>query len=198
MIDQTSLMTIALILSIALISILAFSNRNLYEQCKHYPYLENTQHSYYRWFTCGFLHADWFHLFLNLFVLWQFGLAIEHIYKAQFGFFAGGVLFLLVYFAILVLSNIPTYFKHKNNPHYASIGASGAISGILFIYILYFPFRLLYFFGIVPLPGIAMAVLYLLYSRWASKNAADHIDHDAHYYGAIIGLALGLFIKYIL
>jgi membrane associated rhomboid family serine protease len=196
--DQISLMTISLIISIALISIMAFSNRHLYEQCKHYPYIENREHSYYRWFTCGFLHADWFHLFLNLFVLWQFGFAIEGIYKVQFGFIIGGILFLVVYFLILVLSNVPTYFKHKYNPTYASIGASGAISGILFIYVLYYPTRLLYLFGMIPLPGFAMAILYLIYSRWASRNAQDHIDHDAHYYGAVIGLVIGIIIKYLL
>lgn len=195
--EQLPLMCISLIISIALISIMAFNNRSLYEQCKHYPYIEKLQGSYYRWFTCGFLHADWMHLLLNLFVLWQFGFAIESIYKAQFGFLIGGVIFLIVYILILVFSSAPTYFKHKNNPSYASIGASGAISGILFIYILYYPFRLLYLFGIIPLPGIAMAILYLVYSRWASKNAADHIDHDAHYYGAVIGLGLGLIIKYL-
>jgi membrane associated rhomboid family serine protease len=195
--EQIPLMCLSLIISIALISIMAFNNRNLFEQCKHYPYLEKRQGSYYRWFTCGFLHGDWMHLLLNLFVLWQFGFAIESIYKANFGFLTGGLIFLVVYILILVLSNIPTYYKHKNNPSYASIGASGAISGILFIYVLYYPFRLLYLFGIVPLPGVAMAILYLVYSRWASKNSADHIDHDAHYYGAVIGLGLGLIVKYL-
>ncbi len=194
--EQLPLMTISLILAISLISISGFSNRNLFELLKHYPYEEKLKSSYYRWFTCGFLHGDWFHLFLNLFVLWQFGSAIEFIYKAKFGFLMGGILYLLIYSLVLVFSCYPTYNKNKFNPGYSSIGASGAISGILFIYILYYPFRLLYLFGMIPLPGIAMAVLYLIYSHWASKNSLDNIDHEAHYYGALIGLFLGLVVKF--
>jgi membrane associated rhomboid family serine protease len=196
--EQMPLMTISLILSISLISFAAFNNAQLFDKLKHYPFLEKLQKSYYRWFTNGFLHGDWFHLLLNLFVLWQFGSAIELLYKAKFGFLLGGIIFLLTYGLILVLSCIPTYLKHKDNPSYASVGASGAISGILFIYILYYPFRLLFLFGLIPLPGIAMAILYLIYSHWASKNSQDNIDHDAHYYGAIIGLSLGILIKYLL
>jgi membrane associated rhomboid family serine protease len=178
--EQMPLMTISLILSISLISFAAFNNAQLFDKLKHYPFLEKLQKSYYRWFTNGFLHGDWFHLLLNLFVLWQFGSAIELLYKAKFGFLLGGIIFLLTYGLILVLSCIPTYLKHKDNP------------------ILYYPFRLLFLFGLIPLPGIAMAILYLIYSHWASKNSQDNIDHDAHYYGAIIGLSLGILIKYLL
>ncbi|MBK8484138.1 MAG: rhomboid family intramembrane serine protease [Saprospiraceae bacterium] len=75
------LMTYSLLISISLISIIGFNNTALFDQCKHYPYLENKQKSFYRWFTCGFLHANWLHLFFNAFVLWQFGSVIEKIYK---------------------------------------------------------------------------------------------------------------------
>ncbi|MBK8484137.1 MAG: rhomboid family intramembrane serine protease [Saprospiraceae bacterium] len=110
----------------------------------------------------------------------------------------GGILFIVIYVLILILSCIPTYIKFKNNPQYASIGASGAISGILFIYILYFPFNLLYLFGMIPVPAIVFGFLYLYYSWWASRNTNDHIDHDAHYYGAVMGLLFGVIIKYLL
>lgn len=196
--EPMSLMTISLILSIGVISIWAFSNPGLIDQGKHYPYVEHRQRSYHRWFTCGFLHANWLHLFLNVFVLWQFGTVVERMYQLKFGQFYGSLAFLIVYLLILLGSNYPTYIKHKNNPSYASIGASGAISGVLFIYILYFPTRLLFLFGLVPLPGIVFGLLYLYYSWWASKNTSDIIDHDAHYYGAVLGVVFGLLVKYVL
>ncbi|MBK9728585.1 MAG: rhomboid family intramembrane serine protease [Saprospiraceae bacterium] len=192
------LMTYSLLISISLISIIGFNNTALFDQCKHYPYLENKQKSFYRWFTCGFLHANWLHLFFNAFVLWQFGSVIEKIYKEMYGMMLGGILFIVIYVLILILSCIPTYIKFKNNPQYSSIGASGAISGILFIYILYFPFNLLYLFGMIPVPAIVFGFLYLYYSWWASRNTNDHIDHDAHYYGAVMGLLFGVIIKYLL
>ncbi|MBK6861149.1 MAG: rhomboid family intramembrane serine protease [Saprospiraceae bacterium] len=192
------LMTYGLILSILVISSIGFSKSNIIQDYSHFPYLEKRNRQFYRWLSCGFLHANWLHLGLNLFVLYQFGSTIEHVYKAQFGFYVGGFLFILIYFIILIAGCIPTYFHHLNNTRYSSIGASGAISGILFIYVLYYPFQLLYLFGMVPIPAILFAPLYLIYSWWASKNPNDHIDHYAHFYGSIIGLFLGLLVKYIL
>ncbi|MBL7820386.1 MAG: rhomboid family intramembrane serine protease [Saprospiraceae bacterium] len=190
------LMTYGLMLSILIISMIGFSKSHLILEYSHYPYREKRQGQFYRWLSCGFFHANWLHLALNLFVLYQFGSTIEFIYKSQFGFYFGGLLFLSVYLIILVIGCIPTYFHYSNNVNYSSIGASGAISGILFIYVLYYPFQLLYIFGMVPIPAILFAPLYLIYSWWASKNPNDHIDHFAHFYGSVIGLLLGLIIKY--
>jgi membrane associated rhomboid family serine protease len=135
---------------------------------------------------------------MNLFVLMQFGIVVENICKEKAGIGPGSLIYLIAYLFILIASNIPTFLKNKENPYYASIGASGAISGILFIYIVFNPFRLLLLFGMFPLPGIAMGLLYLFYSRWASTHGKDHIDHDAHYYGALLGIIAGVLIKYLI
>ena len=198
MIDSSNTMTFALICAKALIFILCQVNRDLYDKLKHFPYVEHKDGSYYRWFTSGFVHANFLHLFMNLFVLYQFGTTVEHIYKMKYGFVAGGLIYLLIYVFILVLSGLPTFLKFRQNYTYSSIGASGAVSGILFIYILYYPFALLYFLGLLPIPALLFGMIYLGYSKWASGNTTDHIDHDAHYYGALFGIAFGLCVKYLL
>ncbi|MBK7231547.1 MAG: rhomboid family intramembrane serine protease [Saprospiraceae bacterium] len=182
--------TYGLLILILLVSFAAFNNYSVIERFRHYPYQENKDQSFYRWLTCGFVHGNYLHLFLNAFVLYQFGLTIESLYINQFGPGLGMLVYVSVYLVILVLSCAPTFFKHRHNPAYASIGASGAISGILFIYIYHFPFNMLYFYGIIPLPALLMGVLYLAYSWWAVKNTNDGIDHDAHYYGAVLGLLI--------
>lgn len=198
MINESNLMTISLLIALVVLFLITNSNRVLFDSYKHFPYAEKRNGSYYRWISSGFLHANYVHLFLNMFVLYQFGSTIESIYKSKLGFISGGMLYLFVYLLILLLSSIPTFIKFKDNPHYASIGASGVISGILFIYILYFPLNLLYLLGIIPIPAVLFGILYLLYSKWAASSSLDNIDHDAHYYGAVIGLVLGLMIKVLL
>jgi membrane associated rhomboid family serine protease len=127
--------TIFLLCTIGVISISGFNNYSVIEYMRHYPYQEHRDKSYYRWLSCGFVHGSYIHLILNAFVLWQFGFVIEKMYIAKFGSVPGMSLYLSAYLLILVLSCVPTYIKHKNNSSYASIGASGAISGILFIII---------------------------------------------------------------
>ncbi len=194
MTDSMSYVTWGLLILMAGISISAFSRYSLIEAMRHYPYQESRDHSFYRWMSCGFVHGNYLHLILNAFVLYQFGSVIEHMYVARFRSVPGSSLFLTVYLLILILSCLPTYFRHRNNPSYASIGASGAISGILFIYIYHFPLNTLYFYGVIPLPAILMGVLYLVYSWWAARNTHDGIDHEAHYYGAVLGLVSGIII----
>ncbi|MBK9272119.1 MAG: rhomboid family intramembrane serine protease [Saprospiraceae bacterium] len=196
MTEPIFLVTYLLLILMVLISVLAFNNHLWIEKLRHYPWQEARDHSWYRWIGCGFVHGNYLHLFLNAFVLYQFGLAVENLYAEQFGQGAGNLIFLLVYLAILALSCLPTYLKFKNNPSYASIGASGAISGILFIYIYHFPLNLLYFYGIIPIPALLMGVLYLIYSWWAARNTSDGIDHEAHYYGALLGLLAALVLDF--
>jgi len=186
--------TIILLCTIGVISISGFNNYSVIEYMRHYPYQEHRDKSYYRWLSCGFVHGSYIHLILNAFVLWQFGFVIEKMYIAKFGSVPGMSLYLSAYLLILVLSCVPTYIKHKNNSSYASIGASGAISGILFIYIYHFPNAILSLYGIIPLPAFAMGILYLVYSWWAAKQSRDGIDHDAHYYGAVMGLVIAVLI----
>lgn len=191
MIDQDHIISVSILAVIIICSLLGFSNYQTIEQCRHYPYEESRNKSFYRWITCGFVHGNLMHLLLNAFVLWQFGFVVESIFVNKYGDALGKLIYLLVYLAILALTCAPSYFKHKNNPSYASIGASGAISGLLFIYIYFFPFNTLIVY-FIPMPALLMGVLYLGYSYWAARNTNDGVDHDAHFYGAVLGLIFAL------
>lgn len=180
--------TILICILTFLISYRAFTDRTLFEQLKHYPVAEYQNKEYYRFITSGFVHGSWFHLLVNLFVLWQFGGIVEHYYKSIFGQVMGGVYFTILYVLTLIVADLPSYFKHKNNPGYGAIGASGAVSGVVFIYVLFAPWQLLWLYGVLPIPAIIGAVAYVIWSSWASKNRNDNIGHDAHLYGALFGV----------
>ena len=172
-----------------LVSIQAFNNPAFFEKYKHSPYRVYHYKEYYRLVTSGFLHGSWVHLLVNLFVFWQFGDFVEnYIFYAVFGNTVGAVLYALLVLLAIVAGNIPSTLKYKNNPNYGSIGLSGAVSAILFSYVLVNPWSKIYLYAIIPIYTIVAAVLYLIYSQWASKNSRDNIDHSAHFYGAIFGL----------
>jgi len=145
---------------------------------------------WYRMISSGFLHADWMHFGVNMFVLYQFGTSVEEIYLEKYGDAIGRGVYLLLYLIIIILADIPSFLKHKNNKYYGAIGASGAVSGIFFIAILNDPWETLYLYLAIPVPAIILGVLYLAYSSWASKKANDNIGHDAHFYGALAGMVL--------
>lgn len=121
-------------------------------------------------------------MFLNMFVLYEFGKYVESFVVSQFdNLMIGRVMFIVIYLFIIVAADIPTFLKHKTNPYFASIGASGAVAGILFMYIMLNPWAMLGLFAIIPVPAILFGGLYLWYSSWASKNSHDLVDHDAHF-----------------
>lgn len=180
--------TLIIIIVTGLISYKAFNDQNTFHTLKHYPVAEYQNKEWYRMLSSGFVHGSWLHLLINLYVLYIFGTQVESIYLGLFGELKGRLLYLVMYLLTIVIADLPTYFKHKNNPHYAAIGASGAVSGVAFNFILFYPWSTLYFYGIVPFPAIIGGVAYLAYSSWASKKSRDNIDHSAHFYGAIFGV----------
>ncbi|MBC7885066.1 MAG: rhomboid family intramembrane serine protease [Saprospiraceae bacterium] len=184
--------TIILLLVTCAVSILCFNNVNLFDRLKHYPYQEHQNGEYYRWLTSGFVHGDYMHLIINMFVFHSFGTAVEQHFIGQFGDVGGKILFLGTYLLVIVLADIPTYFKQQENRYYTAVGASGGVSGILFIYILMYPWNMLGLYAIIPVPAIIFGVLYLWYESWAAKNQNDHIGHDAHFYGAIAGIMIAI------
>ncbi|TVQ51215.1 MAG: rhomboid family intramembrane serine protease [Saprospirales bacterium] len=186
--------TIIIVIITFLISYRAFNKTELIDQYRHYPYRELKGETY-RLLTGGFLHGSWLHLLINLFVLWQFGEIVEAYYRHWFGDFLGGFLFILMYLSCIMVANFFTFTKHRNNPHFSSIGASGAVSGVVFIYILIGPWQMLYLYALIPIPGILAGLLFLWYSNWAGKKGGDLIDHDAHYYGALYGVLFTLLLK---
>ena len=187
--------TLALCIVTFLISFQGFNNYNIVDKLRHYPVAEHKNKEYYRFLSSGFVHGGWLHLIINLFVLYQFGPIVEEIYSQLFGPLWGPTIFLLVYLSTIVAADLPTFFKHKNNPGYSAIGASGAVSGIVFIYILFFPWAQLALYGIIPFRAIFGGIAYLIYSSWASKNQNDRIDHSAHFYGAVYGMVVTIILE---
>jgi membrane associated rhomboid family serine protease len=192
-------MTYILIAFTALISIIAFNNQDWFLKLQFSPYQVYHRKQLYRLFTHGFLHANWTHLIVNMLVLFFFGPYVENFLKMilgpdmQQGY---KLVYLLFYIVAIIVSSLVTLFKHKNNAWYNAVGASGAVSAVLFFFIFFKPWELIYFYGILPVPGIIMGVLYLVYSQYMSKREADNINHDAHLSGAIFGFFFPLLVDY--
>jgi len=162
-------------------SLYAFYDHSLYGKFMLHPYTVSKGRNIYTIITSGLIHADWMHLFFNMFTFYAFAFKLESM--------MGSWRFGLMYFVAMVLSDLPTIFKHKDTFNYNSLGASGAISAVVFSFILYNPLTGLYLMFIpIPIPAIIFGVLYLFYCAYASRNARDHINHDAHLFGALTGL----------
>ena len=162
-------------------SLYAFYDNSVYGKFMLHPHSVSKGNSIYTLITSGLIHADWMHLFFNMFTFYAFAFTLERLMGSwQFG---------LLYFLGLILSDIPTVFKHKDNFHYNSLGASGAVSAVLFSYILYNPMSKIYIMFIpIGIPAVVFGFLYLIYCAYASRNSRDHINHDAHFFGALTGL----------
>jgi len=162
-------------------SLYAFYDQSLYGKFMLHPYSVAKGHKVYTVITSGLIHADWMHLFFNMFTFFAFAFTLEQLMGHwQFG---------LMYFLALILSDLPTIFKHKNDFHYNSLGASGAISAVLFSYILFNPLtKIGIIFIPIGIPAVIFGFLYLIYCAYASKNSRDNINHDAHFFGALAGL----------
>lgn len=187
-------MSITLIIIIATVaaSFYAWNDANIMYKWMLEPYTMKRKNEYQRFITSGFIHADYLHLGLNMFSLFSFGEVAESIFEQVLGP-NGKYAFLAFYLIALVASDLPVFFKHKDNYNYRALGASGAVSSVIFLVILFFPTSevRLYF---VPMPAFIMGVLYIGYSYWMSKNQYDNISHEAHLYGALFGLATGILI----
>ncbi|MEE9437968.1 MAG: rhomboid family intramembrane serine protease [Saprospiraceae bacterium] len=182
--------TLLIIIVTCIVSYLGFQNRQLFQKMMHHPVSESRNGEWYRMITSGLLHADLMHLGINMYVLWGFGQFIESIFTSQYGNTFGRLIYLIAYILMIILADIPSFIKHKNNAQYSAIGASGAVSGILFMFILWMPWQELRLYFAIPIPAIIFGVLYLVYSSWASKKSNDNIGHDAHFWGAIAGIAI--------
>ncbi len=152
------------------------------------PYLITSQGQYYRLISSGFIHRDHMHLIFNMFSFYFFGTQLEYIFQEIFGSL-GNVHFIALYLLGIVVSDIPTVLKNRNNKHYNSLGASGAVSAVVFACILFLPLRDICLYGVLCFPGVVLGFLYLVYSFYSSKKSKDGINHDAHLYGALFGVA---------
>jgi membrane associated rhomboid family serine protease len=195
--DYISNLTIVIIVITSVISVLAFSNQQLLAKLLFNPYQVLRKGQYYRLLTHGFVHANWWHLFVNMFVLYFFGTTAEsHIQRLAFeGYIKYPTLvFLLLYLVSVIFATSISLFRHRDNYLYNSVGASGAVSAVMFFSIFFSPWQKLYLYAAIPIPGIIFAVLYIIYSQYMSKRENDNINHDAHLLGAVFGFVFPLFI----
>ncbi len=173
----------------------AFNNPSFFHQCKHWPYAEAQRGEYYRLITGGFLHADYVHLLFNMITLYFFGGVVEPAFSQLFSA-AGPLLYAVFYLMAIAAASLATYFRYRHTPHFASIGASGATSAVLFAAILFTPTMSLYLMFIpIPIPAVVFAVFYLWYSSHAARRGGDGVDHLAHFFGAVFGFVFPLFLK---
>ena len=176
--------TLLLIGITALVSWMAFNNRALADRLILWPPAIDRHRQYDRLVTYGFLHADFAHLLFNMITLFFFGRMIETLMLKITGHWW---VYLLFYLSALVVSILPSYLKNQKNPNYLSLGASGAVSAVLFAFILVSPWSLIFVF-FIPAPAILYGVFYVGYSIWMDKKGGDRINHSAHLAGAAFGV----------
>ncbi|MDD3877430.1 MAG: rhomboid family intramembrane serine protease [Bacteroidales bacterium] len=187
--------TILIIIGTVIVSIAAFQKRELHEKLMFDPYSIVINKTWYRFFSYALVHADWGHLLINMFVLYSFGTNVEYL----FSYFFGGkavLYFLLLYVGGVFVSVIPSFEKNKHNPYYVAVGASGAVSAVLFSSILMYPQGEIIFLLLpIPIPAYIFGILYLVYSWYMAKRGRDNIGHDVHFWGAIFGFAFTILLK---
>jgi membrane associated rhomboid family serine protease len=172
------------------VSIWAWNNPSLFSRLKFSPYQIHHREEIWRFGTYALVHAGWLHLLVNMWVLYSFGNVVERTFRLSYGvkglfyyflFYLGGVLFSVLF----------DYGKYKNNVYYSAVGASGAVSAVVFSSILIFPGGSIYLFPIpFAIPSWLFGILYLVYSAYMQRKGTDNIGHSAHFWGAIFGIVL--------
>jgi membrane associated rhomboid family serine protease len=180
--------TLSLMVATIVISLVAFGNGNFWRFLALEPFRMTTTKQYHAIVTSGFVHGNVVHLLVNMMTLYFFGPSLEAT--------VGGDIFLIIYLASLVSGSLFPYFKFRRSPEYVAIGASGAISGVVFSFCLFYPFAQLGLFFIIPMPAIVFAILYVVYSVFAMRSRQDNIGHEAHLAGALGGVAVTLIAEF--
>lgn len=194
------MITITIVILTCLVSFMCFTNSSLFEKLQFNPYKVYHGKQYYRLITHALVHADWIHLIINMFVLWQFGTVLEKYFLSRVPLFGiveipSFVYFIIMYIGATIVASLTTLYKYKDVYHYNSVGASGAVSAVLFACIFFDPWMKLGIFFVIPMPGIIFGVLYLWYSNYMSKKGNDNINHDAHFLGAMFGFTFPILIN---
>jgi membrane associated rhomboid family serine protease len=181
--------TLALIAVTVLVSWQAWERPQLFERLILWPPAIDRQQQYDRLLTHGFIHADGMHLIFNMLTLYSFGQMMEGYFSARIT----PIGYLLFYLSAVVIAILPTFMKHRHDSSYRSLGASGAVSAVLFASILLDPWSGIYMFFIpIPIPAFVFAGLYIWYSIWMDKRGSDNINHSAHLWGALYGIMFTL------
>jgi membrane associated rhomboid family serine protease len=205
--------TLIIVIVTAIISISAFSNHKIIDDLIFYPPAA-ARGQWYRFFSCGLIHADYFHLIFNMYALYSFGENVEmglmyssvegpvrdNGFMQIFGETRGKLLYLLMYVLALGFCLIPTYFRHRNDYYYRSLGASGAVSAVIFAGMILEPrsgVGLIFIPGI-SIPGYIFAPLFLVISHYLSTRSRDNVNHSAHIWGAVFGVIFIIVMAYLL
>ena len=184
------MLTLILIAVTVLVSWLAFDRPRLLDRLILWPPAIDRQRQYDRLLTHGFIHADWQHLLFNMITLFFFGRFAEQV----IGSMIGPVGYVLFYLSAIVIAILPTYLRHRHDVQYRSLGASGAVSAVLFAFILVQPWSLIFVF-FLPVPAILYGVFYVGYSFWMDRQGGDNTNHNAHLSGAIYGVLFMLLME---
>lgn len=189
-------LTLIIIIITVIVSFTANSNPDLYAKLMFNPYQVVHRKEWFRVITHGFIHDrnSIFHLIFNMYVLYSFGRIAEEILTNLLGVL-GVVYFIVLYFGGMIVATIPAIIKHKDNYHYNSVGASGAVSAVLFATIAFIPFSggIGILFIPVSIPPLVFGILYIAYEVYMQKRGGTNIAHDAHIWGAIFGFLFVLF-----
>jgi membrane associated rhomboid family serine protease len=181
--------TILIIIANCLISAFVFQKPELIGRFSFNPYQIRTNNQYYRFITSGFIHGDWYHLIFNMVSFYSFGIALAYYFTDLFGIY-GNFMFLLLYMLGLVLSDLQSFFKYPNAKNYNSIGASGAVSSVIYACIILNPLAGIRIFMIpIDIPGFIFGGIYLVYCQYQAKQMTDNTNHNAHFWGALVGVA---------
>ena len=182
--------TLILIAITVIVSWLAWQNVKLLDALIMWPPAVHKQRQWYRLLSYGFVHANFQHLLFNMVTLYFFGRIIEGVITDRIG----AVGFVLFYLGGLLASILPSYGEHREDENYRSLGASGAVSAVLFAFILFQPWAMIYVF-FFPMPAVVYAVLYTGYTIWANLRGGDGVNHSAHLWGAAYGVAFVLVLR---
>jgi membrane associated rhomboid family serine protease len=184
--------TLSIVIITTVISIAGFRNGKIVDELIFWPPAISKKNQYYRFITCGLIHADYMHLIFNMLTLYFFGTYMEAHYQGDLGL--QKYYYLALYIGALIVSNIPTYIKHYNDYDYRSLGASGAVSAVLFSFILLGPWQQILVL-VFPVPAIIYGGLFLFYSAYMSRKGGDNVNHDAHFYGALFGVLFTIAVR---
>jgi membrane associated rhomboid family serine protease len=180
--------TIGILILTCIVSFTAFSNEKMQDDLIFYPPAITNRNQWYRFITCGFIHADFMHLAFNMYSFYLFGEIVENAFGMIFGEM-GKFVYLLLYVFALAASLAPTYLEHKDDYHYKSLGASGAVSAVIFAGIFLYPTMGMGIFPIpFSIPGFVFGPLYLILSFYLAKKGQGNINHSAHIWGALFGI----------
>ena len=180
--------TLIIIILTVIVSVTAFNNQKVIDDLIFYPPAVSKRKQWYRFITCGFIHADVMHLAFNMYSFWMFGGIVEKWFSELYGS-SGKALYIILYFSSLVICLLPTYLKNIDNYYYRSLGASGAVSAVVFSYMFLAPMSEIGLLFIpIRFPAFIFGIAYLAISAYLDKKGGGNINHSAHFWGAIYGI----------